>query len=177
MRILIVTLGLFLLFSDCDAQMYRKYDNLLSAGVRFGTFNDEAPEYKFIPVNASLEHIFIDKWNNHKMAVGGGIETGYFTYTLGNNTCKVVQLSLLANVHYTFNRQFEVYAGIRPGYYFDSYANTANGEYTSADASSMDGFNNQIVFGARYYILPQLGIYTRMLIDDFGTEAGLTFKF
>ena len=89
----------------------------------------------------------------------------------------VVQLSLLANVHYTFNRQFEVYGGIRPGYYFDSYGNDNVGENASIDASSMDGFNNQFIFGARYYIMPQLGIYTRMLIDDFGAEAGLTFKF
>ena len=171
MRTFLPALCLFLLFSTSNAQIYRNYDKLLSAGVRYATFNKEVPEYEFIPVNASLENIFIDKWVGHKMAVGGGIETGYFQYIIGTHTYEVVQLSLLVNFHYTFNRQFEIFAGMLPGYYFDSYENT------SIDASGMDGFNNQFMFGARYFIIEKLGIYTRMVIDDFGAEAGLTFKF
>ncbi len=171
MKTLVLTLGLLLFFSTSNAQKYHTNDRLLSAGIRYATLNNEVPKYDFIPINLSLENIFIDKWVDHKMAVGGGIEAGYFKYILGPRIYEVKQLSLILDFHYTFNRQFEVYAGVLPGYYFDSYENT------SIDHSGMDGFNNQFMLGARYFIIPALGVYTRMLINDYGAEAGLTFRF
>lgn len=171
MRIILITLSFFLLFSTSHAQKYRNVNYLISGGVRVATFGNETADYSFVPVNLSVEKILIDKWVNHKMALGGGIEAGYFEYTRASRNYRVETVSLLVSFHYTFNRQFETFAGVLPGYSFDTYENT------SIDASGFDGFNNSFMFGARYYFIPELGVYTRALISDFGIECGLTFMF
>ena len=171
MKTILLTFSLFLLIMNSFSQAYRKNDKIISAGIQVATLMDDDAKYSFVPVNASFENIFINKNATNKLALGAGIETGYFKYALVANNYQVVEVSLFVSLHYSFTPRFETYLGIMAGYDFDSY----NDEVAGVDG--YDGLNSKAFLGIRYFLTPKLGIYTRILTSSLETECGVSYKF
>lgn len=170
MKTVLLSFCLFLLIMNSYSQVYQKNDKVISIGIQVASLMDDGTKYQFIPINASFENIFIDKKALNKLALGAGIESGYFIYTLENNDYQVFDESLYLSLHYSFTPHLETYLGLMVGYYFDSYNNEIAG------VGGYGGLNSKAFLGVRYFVTPKLGIYTRILTTSLATECGISYK-
>lgn len=158
-------------FGSVFPQCYEEGDKVIGSGIQMISLAGEETTYGFLPLCISGEYVFTTHWLDNKLALSGGIEAGYFEYKLYTGTYQVEKASVFASLHYSFTPYLEAFAGLKPGYYFDSY----NNEIAGLDGYK--GLNNEAFLGTRWYIIPHLGVYARVLTSNVYTEFGVSVKF
>lgn len=152
------------------AQEIAKSDLIIDLGSGFSIENNWNHHINS-PLLASIQYIAFDQLIFNKGALGLGFQTGIFSYQYETYKYNVQKLAVLASYHYSFAPKFSAYVSMTTGYNIDS------NKRTSIDFSGYDGFYQNASVGARYYFIPNLGVYGGVSIGETFSHFGVTLKF
>jgi len=172
--------------ATANAQSFEQGKVIISAGYGFGnltkallsTYQSQA-NYKATslgPLFGKFEYAVSDK-------VGIGLNVAHFgisaSYTENGQNEKFTwrNTSVLArlNLHFSKSDKFDAYWGAGLGYRFGSWKWESAGSKSTTPSIIPFGFETTV--GARYYFIPNLGIYAELGIAKAPIQAGLSAAF
>jgi hypothetical protein len=201
MKKILILLILTFSFAKTYSQAYKEGNVIVSAGYGFGTFSniiakafDQELDFKY----SSLGPVYLKGEYMVSSNVGFGLNIAYGSYAVDFSTAvdtnfdgfsdikyknkfKRTTTSALArfNFHFGNSEKFDPYLGLGMGWRTANYTN----DYSDPDYQNTTDFNVafplgfETTIGARYYVVPAIGIYGEVGLGKSFFQVGLSGKF